>query len=234
MSKFPTLYDVLSQTVYVLDCNGECVYGNKPKEDSSIISENKIVLMGREYSVNYVFTKENAEYADKFPIIFEAVVSLLKKDAVKTYRQFSYLYAFLCSVLKREVSDSIICERADMTDVLGTACVGERGLLAAFALLTHYLSKRESVPSFSYKNNMESLDIFLVCNDAKEEIPQFLQDYCKELAKNSGFSLDFGYENQKITITAHIQAVLPVAVSFTEPQYEDYTFISLLCMLLVA
>ncbi len=234
MAKFPTLYDVLIKTLYVLDEKGECVYGKMPEGDDFTVSENKITLCQREYSVNYVLSKENEEYADKFPLIFETVVALFKKDAVKTHRQFSYLYTFLCSVLKSEISDSIICDRVDKNDVLGTAFVGERGLIATFALLTHYLSRKESVPSFSYKNNIESLDISLVCENVKEEIPLFLQSYCKELAKNSGFSLEFEYEKRKLTATAHIMSVSSAGVSFTTPKCEDYTFISLLCMLLVA
>lgn len=234
MANLHNLYDTLSKTLHVLDGEGRCVYGKMPEGDSLTVSENKITLFDREYSVNYVFSDENKEYADKFPVIFETVVSLLKKDAAKTHRQFSYLYTFLCSVLKTEVSDSIICEKADGNDVLGTAFVGERGFIAAFALLTHYLAKNESVPSFSYKNNIESLDVSLVCENVKEEIPLFLQDYCRELARNSGFSLELKYENKKAIATAHIESVSPAGVSFTSPKYEDYTFISLLCMLLVA
>jgi hypothetical protein len=95
------------------------------------------------------------------------------------------------------------------------------------------LSKNVSVPSFSYKNNIESLEISIFSEDAKKEIPVFLCDYCREIAKNGGFSLEFSYKDGRALMTSRIDSVSSKGISFTAPMPEDYTFVSLLCALLV-
>lgn len=232
MADFSTLYDIVPKSLFVTDGDGNLVYGTRPG-DKLVTSEYKITLCDREYTVNYGFLPENKEYSERFPLIFETLVSLTRNGLTKSYRKFSYLYTFLCSIMKSEVSSSIICETADRDDVLGTAFVSEKGLLTAFAIITHYLSKNASVPSFSYKNNMESLEISLFSEGAKREIPVFLCDYCREIAKNGGFSLEFGYKDGRAFMTSHIESVSSKGISFTAPTPEDYTFISLLCALLV-
>jgi hypothetical protein len=233
MADFNTIYDIIPKSLFVTDGKGDLVYGTRPCDVRLATSEYKITLCDKEYTINYGFLPENKEYIERFPLIFETLVSLARNDLTKTYRKFSYLYTFLCSIMKNEVSDTIKCESVGGDDVLGTAFISEKGLITVFAIITYYLSKNVSVPSFSYKNNIESLEISIFSEDAKKEIPVLLCDYCREIAKNGGFSLEFSYKDGRALMTSRIDSVSSKGISFTAPMPEDYTFVSLLCALLV-
>ena len=105
MADFSTLYDIVPKSLFVTDGEGNLVYGTRPG-DELVTSEYKITLCDREYTVNYGFLPENKEYSERFPLIFETLVSLTRNGLTKSYRKFSYLYTFLCSIMKSEVSSS--------------------------------------------------------------------------------------------------------------------------------
>ncbi len=236
MSGGNSFYDVVPKAIYVLDKNGELVYGKKPKEtDKFIISENKLELCGREYRINYLFSAEGQKEAKHFSSILEMLVSLIdKENVIRKEHIFAYLYTFLCSIIKNEISNKIIFAEADREKAVGSVCVGSRGYVAVFSIFAHYLCKNSFEPTISYKKELDGFYTIITANNGNAEIPQFIMDYCVEIARASGFSIELERESSRLAVKAKMETVCTTSVVFSSYSEENFSFIPLICYMLVA
>lgn len=236
MSAGNSFYDVMPKAIYVLDKNGELIYGKKPKEtDDFIISENKLELCGREYRINCLFSAKGQKDTRCFSSMLEMLTSLISKEnVIKKEHIFAYLYTFLCSIIKNEISNKIIFAEADREDTVGSVCVGSRGYVAVFSILAHYLCKNSFEPSFSYKKELDGFYTIITSDDANAEIPQFIMDYCLEIANANGFTIELERESSHFAIKAKMETVCTKNIVLSSYPDENISFIPLICYMLVA
>ena len=232
MKQFNSIYDILPKNFCVTDKGSNVVYGKELKDGFASTFESTLVLSENEYTIKYFFPEKTKELAEHFSAIFDVLLSLIKNENPKTNRIFAYIYTFLRSIIESEITSGAKFTPLVLDDDAGATNISEKGFVATFGIITHYIGKNGQTPCFSYSKDYQCFKVFLDCEDKRCNIPKFLQDYCSELAKRSGFSIEFSDKQDQPMLTATLVRACSTCIIIEEAT-ATFDLLYLICELLV-
>ncbi len=231
MSNYTSIYDLLPDALYVVDKDGNVAYGSLPSNPDFEAYEHICTLCEKEYIIKYCFVGDKKKTAKYFDSVFNIVISLVNGSTTKKTHTFAYVYTFMASLLKNEISESIPISPINLDKDFGSVMINEKSFIAIISTIAHYLCKKSLSPSISYFNDLFDFKVTLSCQSLDCGLPVFLRDFSCEAAAKNGFELSFDYDNGAFTMTASFEKVCSTG-STMRATSETFDYLYLICELL--
>lgn len=222
MASFSFKDDFLPDTFGVKDKDGNGLYGTMPKNDENEIFERSCELGGNAYSFVCSLSDNFDLQKSLLTLSFEITRTMTRPEHMrKSYVKLFSSYSLLCEIIKNEISENAITNPPDESDMKSCAHISEKGFIACFATIFSFLLQGSADTSLSFVDNKIGFKVSVRSKAPIESIPQFALDFCCDVARASGFSLNLRKDGDEIEIFSIIEKAVITYVNISAVTHSE-------------
>ena len=209
-------------------------YGTMPTRDTAVF-EREYELGESKYS--FVCSLEGDDELQKslFTLSCE-IMNTMTKDAYmpKSFVKMSDAYSLLGEIIKNEIYENAEIDAIDTSDSVSRVYICEKGFLTCFSTLYMFLCAQSKSASIGIEDDRRGYRISIKA-DANCKIPSFALDFCRDVAKASGFAIDMTRDGETLEVYSYVSRASVTYVdmsAFTHVELgEVYSVIELMARL---